>query len=239
MTNPLVQKLSSFVDLDEEDVSRVESLCYDVRRFKAKRNLIREGDRPEVVFLLLEGWACRYKVLPNGTRHIMAYLLPGDLCDVHVFILKEMDHSLALLSDAKVAVIPKQKMLGLIEQRPKLARALWWATLVDEAILREWLVNMGKRPAYDRVAHLFVELYLRLRAVGLAPDHSFDLLATQADLGDTLGITSVHMNRTLQKLKGEGLIQSAQGRLRIPDIQRLKNVTRFEENYLHLNRRTA
>lgn len=186
------------------------------------------------MFLLVEGWACRYKILRDGKRQIMAYLVPGDLCDVHIFILKQMDHSIGLLSDAKVVAIAKDKILQLFEEHPNLARALWWSTLTDEAVLREWLVNMGQRDAYDRVAHLLTELWLRLRTVGLTNDGSFELPVTQTDLGDTLGLTSVHVNRTLQRLRVEGLIDLSRGRLHILDVPKLMAVTHFEPNYLHL-----
>lgn len=213
----------------------IEGLCADVRSHRAKGDLIKEGDRPDHVFLLVEGWAYRYKILHDGKRQIMAYLVPGDLCDVHIFILKQMDHSIGLISDAKVAAIPKEKMLALFAERPNLAQALWWSTLTDEAVLREWIVNMGQRDAYERVAHLLVELWLRLKAVGRTANGSFELPVTQADLGDTLGLTSVHVNRTLQRLRTDGLVQFSRGRLLIPDVPRLMAVTRFEANYLHLD----
>lgn len=209
MKSPLAMKLSSFTDLTAADCVAIDELCANVCVHKAKRDLIKEGDRPENVFLLLEGWACRYKVLPDGRRQIMAYLLPGDLCDVHNFILEEMDHSIGLLSEARVAAIPKARMLEATDKHPNLARALWWATLVDEGVLREWLVNIGQRSAFDRLAHLFSELYLRLQLVGLADGDSFDMPLTQEELGDTMGLTSVHVNRMLQKMRDEGLSSTA------------------------------
>jgi CRP-like cAMP-binding protein len=235
--NPLIRKLGSFTDLSDEDRELIECLSDNVTGHRAGRDLIREGERPELVFLLLEGWAYRYKVLPDGQRQIMAFLLPGDLCDVHIFILEAMDHSLGLLSDAKVAAIPKQRILEITERRPNLARALWWSTLVDEAVLREWLVNIGRRDAYYRIAHLFAELYLRMDMVGLADGQSFDLPLTQEALGDTLGLTAVHVNRMLQRMREEGLIRMSRGALHIPDVDRLMRETQFDSNYLHLNRR--
>ena len=132
MTNPLALKLKSFVTLSDADLARLDGLLSDVRTYEAKRDLIKEGDRPEVVFLMLEGWAYRYKIVTDGGRQIMAYLVPGDLCDPHIFILKEMDHSIGLLSDAKVAAIPKEAMIALTDESPQLARGLWWMTLVTK-----------------------------------------------------------------------------------------------------------
>ena len=235
MANPLAAKLRNFAPLSDVDARELDRLCRDVRSYRPKQDLIKEGDRPEVVFLLVEGWAYRYKILPDGRRQIMAYLVPGDLCDVHIFILRQMDHSIGLLSEARVAAIPKQTMLKLFAERPDLARALWWSTLTDEAVLREWLVNLGQRDAYDRVAHLLAELWLRLRMVGMAEGDGFDLPLTQTDLGDTLGLTSVHVNRMVQRMRVDGLIDLSRGHIHIPDVRRLMAVTRFEPNYLHLD----
>lgn len=235
MLNPLKAKLRNFAPLLDRDAAELDALCASARTHRGKHDLIKEGDRPEVVFLLIEGWACRYKLLPDGKRQIMAYLVPGDLCDVQIFIMKQMDHSIGLLGDAKVAAIPKQTMLRIFREHPDLARALWWSTLTDEAVLREWLVNIGQRDAYERLAHLFAELWLRLRAVGLAGDGSFALPITQSDLGDTLGLTSVHVNRTLRRLRDEGLIELARGRLHVLDLPGLMAASRFQTNYLHLD----
>lgn len=237
MTNVLVRKLSYFTDLTDADRAAVESLCGHRVTVEAKRVLIHEGERPNDVFLLLEGWGYRYKLLPDGSRHIFAYLLPGDLCDIHVFILKTMDHNLGLLNRATVAVIPRETMLEVMDRHPRIARALWWATLVDEAVLREWLVNIGKRDAYMRVAHLFCELWMRMRAVDLADGGSFDLPLTQEELGDTMGLTAVHVNRTLQRMRGEGLITLEKKQLTIHDPARLIADAEFRPNYLHFDRR--
>jgi CRP-like cAMP-binding protein len=157
------------------------------------------------VHLILDGFACRYKLTDEGTRQIMAYLVPGDFCDLHVFILKEMDHSIATLSRCTVGDIPRDRILTLLE-RPAIAKALWWATLVDEAVLREGLVNIGRREAAERIAHLVCELLLRLRAVGLANGGGFELPITQAELADIVGLSDVHVNRSLQALREAGLI---------------------------------
>lgn len=237
MENPLAAKLSMFADISRDDKAALNWLCDDVRVFQPKCDLIRESDRPENVFLLIDGWAIRYKVLPNGRRQIMAYLIPGDLCDVHVFILKEMDHCIGLLNEARIAVIPKEKMLSLLDERPRLARALWWSSLVDDSVLREWLVNMGQRNAYDRIAHLLAEMWLRLSVVGRVDGNSMQLPLTQVDLADTMGLTAVHVNRVLQQLRQDGLIELASGTLRIPNIEKLMRVSAFEPNYLHLQPR--
>ena len=137
-----------------------------------------EGDKPEAVFLIVEGFACRYKITSTGDRHIMAYLIPGDLGDLHVFMLREMDHNIGTLSPCRFVRIPQSEIWSLLDN-PRLARALICALLVDAAVLREWLVNIGRRTAEERIAHLFCELLLRMRAVGLATTDSYELPITQ------------------------------------------------------------
>jgi len=238
MQNPLIMKLSSFTDLDSTDRAVLEAICAKPARRSARVDLIREGDRPDDVHLLLSGWACRYSLTTRGARQIMAFMIPGDLCDSRIFILEAMDHSIGLLSDADVVSIPKAQMLELTA-RPAIARALWWSTLVDEATLRHWLVNLGQRSAVERLAHLFCELWVRMKVVGQAQDNAFELPVTQEELGDTLGLTSVHINRMLQELRGEGLIRLSGKRLIILDSDRLHKLSGFTPNYLHLKRRKA
>lgn len=233
--NPLVRKLETFADLGDAEKAALAHMTANPRQYRAGHDLIREGDRPEHVFLLMEGWAYRYKILPSGGRQIIAFLLPGDFCDIHIFVLKHMDHSIALLNDAKVVAVPAQDMLDMMSEHHDIERALWWATLVDEAVLREWLTSMGQRDAFPRIAHLLVELWLRMRAIGLAASDNFSLPLTQTDLGDALGLTPVHVNRTLQRLRAEGMITLERKRLTIHDPERLMAISGFEPNYLHLN----
>jgi CRP-like cAMP-binding protein len=164
--DPLLAKLDRFVALDDKDRAALRHLSHNAKRLPRGSNLICEGDKPTSVFLLLEGWAFRYKCLADGHRQIMAYLLPGDLCDVRIFLFEEMDHSIGLLSDALVAKIPAAEMLDVLDRFPRIERAMMWATLVDEATLREWLLNVGQRNALQRIAHLFCELCVRLGVVG-------------------------------------------------------------------------
>ncbi|WP_306461776.1 Crp/Fnr family transcriptional regulator [Salinarimonas soli] len=175
----------------------------------------------------------RYKLLANGNRPIMAYLIPGDLCDVHVSLLAQMDHSIATLSPCRIAYIPRERIDAIMNDHPRLARALWWATLVDEAILREWLVNHAHRPADQRLAHLLCEILLRSKAVGLTDDDSFELPITQDELGDTMGLSTVHVNRTIQHLRATGLITSQGRRVVVDDLERLMEFCGFNPNYLH------
>ena len=233
MTNPLIRKLEAFGRLPDADRRLLAGITVQAKDVAAREDLIGEGDNPRDVQLILEGFACRYKLLPDGGRQITAFLIPGDFCDLHVFILKAMDHSIATMSPCRVVAIPREKILELTE-RPAIARALWWAALVDEAILREWLVNLGARPADQRVAHLLCELLMRLRTVGLVNGDSYELPITQHDLADTMGLTNVHVNRVLQRLRSEGAITLKSKRLVIEDVERLMAFCGFDGSYLHL-----
>jgi CRP-like cAMP-binding protein len=229
----LVRKLETLAALPREDRDALAALGCRARDLAPRRSIIREGDRPEHVHLMVEGWAARYKLLPDGARQITAFLIPGDFCDLHVTILDEMDHSISTLTRARVAYIPRDRMEELTG-RPHIARAFWWATLVDEAVLRAWVVNIGRRDAYEAIGHLMCELYLRMRNVGLAADHSYELPLTQEELGDTLGLTPVHVNRVLQRMRSDGLISLERSALIILDYRRLEEASGFNPNYLHL-----
>lgn len=230
---PLTRKLQHLATLSEADERVIDDATRATRRVRAHEDLIREGERPDNIILVLEGFAYRYKLTEDGRRQILAYLIPGDFCDLHVFVLDHMDHNIGTLSDCRVAEIPPARILKLSET-PAIARALWWATLVDEAILREWLVGMGRRDASQRIAHLFCELHVRLRAVGLVADNRFELPITQEELGDTTGLTLVHVNRTLRSLREAGLIEIERGRVLILDPERLKEFSGFTPGYLHI-----
>jgi CRP-like cAMP-binding protein len=232
-SNRLVMKLRGPSDLSAEDEDAILALCSKVREVGARRDIISEGDNPENVHVMMEGWAARYKVVDDGARQITAFLLPGDFCDLHVAILGEMDHGIVALTPAKVAYVPHQAMEELQRERPELVRALWWATLVDEAVLRSWIVNIGRRDAQQRIAHLFCELHARLKLVGLVTAGQFDLPLTQEILADALGLTPVHVNRTLQRLRSDDLIVLKSGELTILDIEGLRKLAGFDPNYLH------
>lgn len=232
-TTPLIRKLEQFQKLSGEDKQALEAAAGEAVDIAPKQDMISQGDRPEHVHLLLEGWACRYKIMRNGDRQIMAYLIPGDLCDVHVTLLDRMDHSIGSLSACKILTFPRQRLADVMQQNEGLLRALWWSTLVDEAILREWLVNMASRPSEKRLGHLICEMIHRARAVGLTEDDSFEMPLTQEELADTMGMTPVHMNRCFQMLRGEDLITTQGKRVIIVSLKRLMEFSEFDPIYLH------
>jgi CRP-like cAMP-binding protein len=235
--NPLIEKLEHGAELTDEDRAVLQNLSSRTRRIASHHDIILESESPEDVHLVMEGFACRYKLLPDGGRQIVAFLVPGDFCDLHVSILGEMDHSIGTGWGCTVVDIPRATIDDLAAHHPRITRALWWATLVDEGTLREWLVNMGQRDADRQTAHLVCELLVRLQAVGRATEDSFEFPITQEDLADTLGVTSVHVNRVLQDLRAQGLLAWKSKRVHIPDVERLKAFAGFNPKYLHLRQR--
>jgi CRP-like cAMP-binding protein len=236
--HPLVQRFRDFTALSEEDEARLRMLANNRPQMRAsRRDLIREGERPQVVYLLLSGWAYRYKVLENGRRQLLQFLIPGDLCDVYNAVLSEMDHSIGALTEVRYAEISHEQIEQLERAGPHLRHALWWHSMTSIAMQREWTANIGQRSAVERLSHLFCELFLRLQAIGLTEGQSCEMPATQTDLGDATGLTSVHVNRTLQHLRESGLIILKNRTLIIPDLHALQKIALFSPNYLHLGNR--
>lgn len=236
MVSPLALRLEAYTKLSRDDRAAIGRVSHTVRELPARRDLQREGDRPRYVHLILEGWAYRYKTLPDGRRQVVAFFVPGDFCDLNVYILKQMDHSIGAITRLKVADITRDEMDDLTNRFPRITQALWWAELVNASIQREWTLNVGQRSAFERIAHLLVELFLRLECVALTKGASCEFPLTQNDLADACGLTAVHVNRTLQELRRAGLIVLQGRTLTIPDLQALKNAALFNVNYLHLNR---
>ncbi len=237
MVHAIARKLQQFTKLSQDDKEALDRLATSrVRRMGAREDIMREGDAPREMNLILTGWAYRYKQLEDGRRQIVAFFLPGDLCDLNSFILREMDHSIGTLTPVTFAEISRANLEEVMMGHPRLVQALWWETLVTTAILREWTMNLGQRSALERMAHLLCELFLRLRAVGLTDGDTCELPVTQAELAEATGLSAVHVNRTLQELRGSGLIVLKGRTLRIPNLDVLQDTALFNPNYLHLDR---
>ena len=231
---PLQLHFEASARLTQQDRTSIERLARRHRReLPARRDLVREGERPRSVILVLEGWASRYKQLPDGRRQIVHFLIPGDLGDAGAAMMREMDHSIASVTRLTFAEIPITELEALMATSASLMRAFWWSDLVAGAVSREWTMNVGQRSALERLAHLFCELFIRLGSVGLTDGVACDWPLTQGDLADAAGLTPVHVNRTLQELRRERLIALQGRRLMIPDLARLMSVAMFRSNYLH------
>ena len=171
------------------------------------QDIVREGDRPSECCLVVEGFACRYKLTAAGKRQIFSFHIPGDLPDLQSLHLKVMDHSLMTLTPCKLAFIPHQSLTDLLRKCPRVADVMWRDTLIDAAIFREWMMGIGRRSAYTRIAHVLCEVLVKMRAVGLRTERECELPLTQAEIGDALGLSTVHVNRSLQELRGDGLLE--------------------------------
>lgn len=237
MMEALARKLQTLAQIDDVDLSVLSRASKEIRTIAPGSDIISEGENPEMVYLIISGFAFRYKSTEEGRRQVFAYLLPGDFCDLHVALLDHMDHSIGTVSPCKIAVIDRRTILDLTERHPRIARALWICNLVDEATLREWLLNVGRRPADKRVAHLFCEIHTRLAAVGYAGSGEFQLPITQSVLADTVGLSDVHVNRSLRSLREAGLVTVQRQRVVIHDVCRLAEHAGFCPDYLHLRPR--
>ena len=232
----LIRKLEHFVRLSQTDRAILDRAASErVRKFGPRVDITREGDRPKDVHLILSGWACRYKQLEDGRRQVVSFFLPGDLCDLNMFILREMDHLIGTITPVSIADLSRDFFDDMSADHPRIVTAFWWESLVNAAVQREWTMNLGQRTALERMAHLLCEIFFRLRIAGLTREDSCDFPLTQADLADATGLSKVHVNRTLQELRSAGLIVLKGKMLVVPSLERLMNAGLFNANYLHMD----
>ncbi len=237
--NPMIRKIESIFALTEDERHALEKLPMQVMAIKADQDIVREGDRPSRSCLILSGFACTYKVTAQGKRQIVSFNIPGDIPDLQSLHLKVLDNSLSTISPCSVGFITHDDLHDLCTRYPRIAAAFWRETLIDAAIFREWVLNVGRREAYTRIAHVLCELLTRLRAVDLVEDHACDLPITQGEFADAIGVTTVHVNRVVQQMRAEGLIELNGERLNIPDWEKLKQAGEFDPTYLHLESHQA
>jgi CRP-like cAMP-binding protein len=232
-----IRRLNALRRLSDEGIAALERAVREgMQHIGAGEDLIREGDRVHSVRIILSGWLCRYKTLEDGRRQIVNFILPGETCDSYAYLLPVVDHSIASLTPVVYAELKRPQFETLLAHDRSVAEAFWCEALVNSAIQREWAINLGRRLALERVAHLLCELYERLRPVGLIDANSCAFPVTQMDLADATGLSVVHLNRTLQELRSSGLILLRERTLTIPDLDALKSAALFSPNYLYLYR---
>jgi CRP-like cAMP-binding protein len=231
-----VRRLQSILTLSKDDVELLSQMPTTIRSYNTDQDIVREGDTPSQCCLLLDGFLCRHKIAYGSARQIMSFHVPGDIPDLHSLHLQRMDHNLTSVGSAVVAFIPHSYFHDVLPRSQQLTHALWRETLVDAAVFREWVVNVGARDAIARVAHLLCEFKLRLQAVGLVTDATFTLPARQTDIADACGITAVHANRVIQELRGRGLIEWKDKTVTILQWDELAKLGDFSADYLHLRR---
>ena len=235
MLSPLIRKLERFSPLSEAEKQAVQSAPLRLWQVASHQDVISDRARLAEVHLIVNGFACRYKLLGDGRRQITAFLVAGDFCDLSGLLMHQMDFGVAALGySTTLAVISHERLMDIFEKHPRLAFGLWRDTMIDAAIYRQWLINIGRRSAYAGIAHLLCEIWLRMQAAGLTRDGSFELPMTQAEIGDALGLSTVHVNRTLQQLRADSLIEFKSNVVRVLDWRRLQTAGEFDPSYLQI-----
>lgn len=229
----MIAKLSVSNQLDGEDIRAILALPMRLQRFGAREPVVRLGDRPDECCLVADGFAFRSLTTAEGNRQILSIHIPGEIPDLQSLHLQVMDHDLTTLTSCMLAFIPHAAIKAMNFANPRVAAALWRETLVDAAVFREWIVNVGSRTGIVRLAHLLSELRHRLEAVGRSSNGKFDMPITQLELGNCLGLSTVHTNRVLKELKGIGLVRTTRGSFHLPDRDRLEQLGQFDPTYLH------
>jgi CRP-like cAMP-binding protein len=229
----LARKLDRHRRLSEPDRQAIFQLPHKVLKLEAQSYILREGDRPERCAVLLQGYSIRHKLTGNGSRQILAINIPGEALDFQNLFLKESDHNLQMLTRGLIAEIPIQAVQELVLAHSEIARAILTTSLIEASIFREWAVNIGRRDARSRIAHLLCEFAYRQTVEGFSRDGLYELPITQEQLADATGLTAVHVNRVLQGLQRDGLIERDRRIVRFPSWQRLRDVADFNPRYLH------
>ena len=237
LLQPLIAKLSARSVLSDRDVAALLRMPHTIKRFTPSEYLVRERKPATHTCILLTGFAYRQKVVPNGARQIIGLQVPGDPVDLHNSMLDVSDHAVQGLTDGVAAMVAREDILALAAAHPNIAHAFWIDTLVDGSIAREWIVNIGRRSAHERLAHMFCEFALRLRIAGIEQGEKLALPMTQEQIADVLGLTPVHINRMVRKFEREGLIHRAQRMVTILRTSDLEALAGFDDTYLHIERK--
>jgi CRP-like cAMP-binding protein len=233
LLTPLLHRWGRAVQLTNEDKQAILSLPSTRRVFERDAYIVREGEQPSSCSLILRGYAFRQKLVSNGARQIISIHIPGEFVDLQNLLFDVADDSVQSLGRSEAAVLPKAAMAELFATNPNIRRAAWLDTLIDASVFREWVVNLGRRDARGRIAHLLCELMARLKASGLMDSPVCDFPLTQEQIADATGLTPVHTNRTLQGLRKDGLINLSSNKLTILDWKKLVDVGDFNDRYLH------
>lgn len=239
MPSPLIRKLENFEKLSKTEKQAILAVSTMVRAIGRGKIILREGDEPRKAVLIVKGLACRYKLLPDGGRQITDILVPGDLCDGRLPLVHEMDHSVGTLSACDVADIDRKMLLAIAQKHPRITRALSWTSLAGEATLREWVANVGRRPADKRVAFLLCELIARINAIQRARTGGLQLPLGQIDLADAAALSIVHTNRILHRLREKKLVAVERRSITVADAEGLMEFAEFDPSYLYPNRKGA
>ncbi|MCF8485530.1 MAG: Crp/Fnr family transcriptional regulator [Rhodobacteraceae bacterium] len=229
---PLVRKLGTFVALSDVELSVIETLHKRRRTFVAGRDLVHQGQSDQAAYILASGWACSYKILPDGERQIIDFQIPGDFLGLRSVLLHMSDHSIEPITDIEVSEVMVGDLLDAFGKTPRLAMAVLWAASRDEAMVVEHLVDIGRRTAIERMAHFLLELGSRLALVGMGNKSGYQCPLTQYLMADALGLSAVHVNRVLRQLREEGMVSFRDGLVVFENYNKLVDFAGFDEAYL-------
>ena len=229
----MLRRLNTVSKLDPADIDAIRALPIAVRHWEGGRGIVSDGERPKECCLVIEGFCIRSKTTMRGGRQILSIHIPGEIPDLQSLHLHRMDHDLITLAPSTLGFISHTALRALTHARPNVVDALWRDTLIDSAIFREWIVNVGQRPAPARLAHVVLELRRRLEVTKRAPAASFEFPLTQEQIGEALGITPVHANRIIKQLRQDGIIDVGKGRVQVLDEAKLAELAQFDDRYLH------
>lgn len=233
---PMLRKLEYWASMDDSDRRAVLALPYQLQTVEARQDIVREGSHPNHSCVILSGYAFRYKLVAGGARQIVSIHMRGDWVDLQNSLLRVADHSVETMARSEIALVPVEAVVALAFERPKVGFALWYGSLVEASVFREWVANVGRRDARTAVAHLLCELALLMKVSGLGKQTDYEMPLTQEQLADCLGLTPVHVNRTIKALEAEKLISRSTSRtITIGDWQKLAEAGDFDSRYLHLH----
>lgn len=237
MIEKLLLKLALRDIVSEEEEQALRDAILKVEEHEARQTVVKADLAIKKSNLLIAGLACRYKDMRDGRRQILELHVPGDFVDLHSFPLKRLDHNILALTPCTIGIVPHERLERITERMPHLSRLLWFSTMLDASIHREWIMSLGRRSAIARVAHLFCEMYVRFDVVNMTDDFTFPLPITQNDLAEIVGVTSVHVNRVLKDLREMGVVTFRAGKVSVHDFARVREIAEFDTGYLHLERR--
>ncbi len=220
-------------ELSTVEIDLLETSVGSILTFEARRDIVRHGDRVERSMLLVDGFVCRYMDGLDGSRQLVALHIPGDFVDLHGYPMRQLDHDVATLTTCTVASFSHETVERMVVDHPNLGRLLWFSTLLDAAMHREWIFRLGRLGASGRIAHFFSEIGRRLQMVGISDGLKFALPMQQADLASACGMTNVHANRVLRELRQRGVVTFTGGNVDVHDIGALHAIAEFDERYLY------
>lgn len=228
-----IKRVRQYSTVADEIWGALDELPVKKQIFHPDETVIHTGDVPSSLFVIDRGWAMRYRLLEDGRRQIVNFMLPGDMFDLQSLADLEADHNVTAITELELSSIEQRSFVQMLQSNAELASAFWWAAVQEESILREQIVRIGRRSARERIGHLLLELRRRYLAATGETGKTFEFPLTRAHLADALGLTVVHVSRTMSALKRSQLVEETGSRIRINDLRKLRRLSQFDDQYLH------